>query len=417
MTLYLGVITLFVAFFYMLLLFVQQFQRNRAYQASYDLKCNLLERQVKNITSDKAKPSLEEAAWSGWRKFRVRKIVEENATTKSFYFLPHDGKSLAGFLPGQHITFRLKVPGQSKPVIRCYSLSNSAKKTNYYRVTIKKQLAPPNKEGAPNGVSSCYFHNDLLKGDVLDVRAPSGKFYLDLTEKTPIVLIGGGIGLTPSLSMLNTLIDIGSERKIHFLYAVQGKEEQIMEAHFLAMEKKLKNFTFHRFYSACEEEELSETVHQGFISCPLMRDIGIEFDADFYICGPPPMMNAIVGGLESEGISQDRIHFESFGPASVSKKSEVKPSDVSDSSAKHSISFSLSDKNVEWDPSQGSVLDAAESVGVDIQSGCRAGSCGTCLTAILEGDVSYLDDAGLDIEKGSCLACIAIPNGPLKLHA
>lgn len=416
MTLYLGITVLIIAFSYLLLLFVQQFQRNRAFQANFALKRNLLERQVSSIIDKNTKSKQDKAAWSGWRKFRLDRIVEENDTIKSFYFVPHDGKPLAGFQPGQHITFRLKVPGQSKPVIRCYSLSDSNTQKGYYRVSIKKQLAPPKSPDAPNGVSSCYFHDELMEGDVLDVRAPSGKFYLDLTEKTPIVLIGGGIGLTPSLSMINSLADIDSERKVHLLYAVQNKQELIMEAHFLALQEKLKNFTFHRFYGQCDEAELSDTVHQGFISCPLMRDIGIGFDADFYVCGPPPMMDAIVGGLESEGVSQDRIHFESFGPASVSKKKEAKPV-AKEGAVTHQIAFSLSGKNVEWDASQGSVLDAAESVGVDIQSGCRAGSCGTCLTAILEGEVSYIDDAGVDIEDGSCLACIAIPKGPLKLHA
>jgi len=386
MTLYLGTVILFIASSYVMLLFFQQCFRARAHQVNFDLKRNLLENQVNVIISNNAKPKQEEAAWSGWRKFRVKKIVQENDTIKSFYFVPHDGKSLASFLPGQHITFQLKVPGQSKPVIRCYTLSNSIKRKNYYRVSIKKQLSPADKKDAPNGVSSCYFHDELMTGDVVEVRAPSGKFYLDLTEKTPIVLIAGGIGLTPSLSM---------------------------------REARLPNFSFHRFYGVCDDSDLSKNIHKGYIDCSSLRDLGIEFDSDFYICGPPPMMNAIVDGLESQGVSQERIHFESFGPASVSKKSKVKPAltVVSDKKIAHPVSFSLSDKNVEWDPSQGSVLDIAESAGVDIESGCRAGSCGTCLTAILEGDVSYVDGAGVDIEKGSCLPCIATPNGPLKLHA
>ena len=422
MTIYLGTTILFIAFSYVMLLFFQQFLRARAHQVNFDLKRNLLEKQVNVIISNNAKPKQEEAAWSGWRKFRVKKIVEENDTIKSFYFVPHDGKPLASFLPGQHITFQLKVPGQSKPVIRCYTLSNSIKRKNYYRVSIKKQLAPLDKKDAPNGVSSCYFHDELLEGDVVDVRAPSGKFYLDLTEKTPIVLIAGGIGLTPSLSMLNTLSDVKSSRKIHLLYAVQTKEEQIMEKKLLARQARLPNFSFHRFYGVCDDSELSKNIHKGYIDCSSMRDLGIEFDSDFYICGPPPMMNAIVDGLEAQGVSEQRIHFESFGPASVSKKSKVKPAltvvgDTNEAKLAHPVSFSLSDKNVEWDPSQGSVLDIAESAGVDIESGCRAGSCGTCLTAILEGDVSYAEDAGIDIEKGSCLPCIATPNGPLKLHA
>ena len=416
MILHLGNAILFIASFYVMLLFFQQFLRARAHQVNFSLKRSLLENQVNGIISNNVKPKLDEAAWSGWRKFRVKKIVQENGSIKSFYFVPHDGKPLASFLPGQHITFNLKVPGQSKPVIRCYSLSNSVKRENYYRVSIKKQVAPPNEENLPNGIASSYFHDILMKGDVLDVRAPSGKFHLDLTEKTSIVLIAGGIGLTPSLSMLNTLSDMRSDRKIHLLYAVQNKEELIMEKHILARLQRLKNFSFHRFYGSCDESELSDTVHEGYIDCSKLRDLGIEFDSDFYICGPPPMMNAVVGGLESQGVNQERIHFESFGPASVSKKSTVKPV-VDENTTTHPVSFSLSNKKVEWDASQGSLLDIAESAGVDIQSGCRAGSCGTCLTAVLEGEVSYADDAGVDIEKGSCLPCIATPNGPLKLHA
>ena len=77
----------------------------------------------------------------------------------------------------------------------------------------------------------------------------------------------------------------------------------------------------------------------------------------------------------------------------------------------------MSDAEVEWTQAQGSILDAAESIGVNIESGCRAGSCGTCLTAIAEGQVTYIDEPGMEIEKGSCLACIAIPAGKLKLNA
>jgi len=420
MSLYLGSTILFVALLYVTLLFFQQFMRTRAHQANYNLKRNLLEKQVHGIISNNANtaPKADEAAWSGWRKFRVKKIVQENDTIKSFYFVPHDGKSIASFEPGQHITFQLKVPGQSKPVIRCYSLSNSNRKKNYYRVSIKKQVAPPNKSDAPNGVSSCYFHDELVVGDVLDVRAPSGKFYLDLTEKTSIVLIGGGIGLTPSLSMLNTLFDMKSKRKIHLLYAVQNKHDQIMEKRLLSKQAYLPNLSFHRFYTECDDSDLSKTVHKGFIDCAKMKKLGIKFDSDFYVCGPPPMMNAIVEGLESNGVSKERIHFESFGPASISKKNIAKKPVVVDENFKqHTVSFSVSDKKTVWDQSQGSVLDVAEAVGAEIQSGCRAGSCGTCLTKIIEGEVSYVDDAGVDIEQGSCLACIAVPNGPLKLQA
>jgi len=318
----LGNIILSIAFLYLILLFFQQFRRARADQVNHNLKQSNLKDQFNNLLTTKPEPAQTDFTWSGWRKFRIDKVVEENDTIKSFYFAPVDGDPLAKFKPGQHLTFQLKIPGRSKPVIRCYSLSNSSNRKTFYRVSIKKQLPPPNAKEAPSGVASCYFHDELSEDDVLDVRAPSGKFYLDLAKETPIVLIAGGIGLTPSLSMLDTLFDNRSERKIHLLYAVQNKNEQIMEKRFVVFQKKLMNFSFHRFYTDCDESELNDNVHQGFINCSLMPDLGIEFSSDFYVCGPPPMMNAMVDGLKSQGVSEDRIHFESFGPASVKKKPE-----------------------------------------------------------------------------------------------
>lgn len=417
---YLGIFILIAALAHLVLLLVQRVQRTRSYEQLIASERQILEKRASDLLVD-ANPvsNSKNIAWAGWRKFRLDKVVAENSSIKSFYFLAHDGKELPEYLPGQHLTFRLKVSGESKPVIRCYTLSDSCEK-GVYRVSVKRQAAPKEMADAPKGIASCYLHDSLDVGDVVDVKAPAGKFYLDETEKTPIVMIAGGIGVTPSLAMLNALASSGSPRTVILLYAVQNEKEKIMTALFDSLEKAIRHLTIYCFYTEPPGKALSANERHGYINISAMSDLGIPWDADFYVCGPPPMMKAIVPDLEKQGVDSSRIHFESFGPASVSKR-RVADSTISTQegieSESHSITFTMSDVQLEWTESQGSILDAAESMGVNIESGCRAGSCGTCLTAISEGQVSYIDEPGTEIEKGSCLACIAIPAGNLKLNA
>src|SRR3954466_5312971 len=153
--------------------------------------------------------------WNGYRKFRVARKVFECHDVYSFYLAPHDGKSLPAFKPGQYLTFQLDIPGRDKPVIRCYSLSDSHR-PDCYRVTIKKALAPPDCEGAKCGIASSYFCDTVKTGDILDVKAPSGHFFLDMAEEKPVVLISGGVGITPMVSMLNAIVESGQKREVWF---------------------------------------------------------------------------------------------------------------------------------------------------------------------------------------------------------
>ncbi len=141
------------------------------------------------------------AAWNGFRTFRVdRKDIEDVAQSVcSFYLVPEDAQPLPAFLPGQFLTFRLDVPtpvGTTEQIIRCYSLSD-APRPDYYRVSIKRVPAPAGS-GFPPGRSSNFFHDHVAVGDILQVRAPAGHFHIDRSD-APVVLIGGGIGITPML--------------------------------------------------------------------------------------------------------------------------------------------------------------------------------------------------------------------------
>ena len=410
---------------YCLFIFGQNFSANRlavAREAAELGHLNALTGEL--IERQRVKKEIDEGAWNGFRKFRVSKKQIEAKDQCSFYLTPHDGRPVPPFQPGQFLTFRLGIPDQRKPVIRCYSLSDCPR-PDHYRVTIKR-VPPPRDTEHPPGLSSNFFHDSIEEGQILDVRAPGGHFFLDTTRSTPVVLIGGGIGLTPVLSMVNHIVETGYKRETWFFYGVQNGEDHAMKEHLQKIDDEHDNINICVVYSRPREGEDVEGVdykYQGRVGADLFREVLPSNNYDYYFCGPPPMMNSLFEGLREWDVPEDKIHYEAFGPATVSKKkdadkaSEKAPSAVSDAAETVVVNFAKTGKEIAWDPDVGSLLDLAEDNDIAIDSGCRAGNCGTCETAIKSGDVEYLSEPGVLPDAGSCLACVAVPKGPITLDA
>ncbi len=364
-----------------------------------------------------------ELSWKGFRKFEIGRKVQEGGGICSFYLTPHDGKPLPPFKPGQYLTFGLDIAGQKRQVIRCYSLSDSPYHPDYYRCSIKAAPAPRDKPEAPPGLVSNHFHDSLNEGDIIDIKAPSGHFFMDTSKQSPVVLIGGGIGMTPMLSMLNQIIESGSTRETWFFYGVRDSSEQIMKEYLEQVARENENVHMCVCYSKAKETDVEGKDYQygERVSVELFKRLLPSNNYDFYMCGPPPMMNTVVPALEDWGVPEKNVHFEAFGPATVKKtKTEANKEAVEASSASAGvkITFAKSGMTLDWDPEIGSILDFAEENDIDgIDSGCRAGGCGTCIVAIKEGEIDYLNEPGEDPEAGSCLACISVPKGNLSLDA
>ena len=420
MLFYLGITILLIATIHLCLFVYGQLYRVRHYQKIYALERVLLQKKIKQLAFTKEGASRKEWSWDGWRKFRVDDIRVENKITKSFYLVPHDGKPLPEYLPGQYLTFRLKIPGVSKPVARCYSLSDFCNNTDRYRISVKHELAFPEGKGIPDGVASSYFHKSLEKGDILDVKAPGGKFFLDETEKTPVVLVAGGIGITPILAMLNSLYYKKSHRSVWLFYAIRDTEQMMMTEHLEEVNRNYKSFNLFRFFSHMGDlnKHDSESNHQGSITSEVMQELGVPMSsADYYICGPKSMIDTVVGGLVRHNVSKDRIHFETFGPASVSLNKEKLENTKPTSGAAIPVSFTVSGKTIDWFEESGTLMDMMDEQGIPYESGCRTGGCGTCETAILEGEVEYENEPEYEFEKGSCLPCVCKPKTSLRLNA
>lgn len=358
--------------------------------------------------------------WDGIRKFEIANKVPEADGVHSFYLVPHDGKPLPPFNPGQFLTFSLRMPGAAKPVIRCYSLSDSPGKP-HYRVSIKKVPPPRDKPDLPSGLSSTYFNDQLAAGDILDVKAPGGQFFLDETSPKPVVLIGGGIGITPVLSMLNTICESGSRRETWFFLGVRNSNEHVQKDYLERLAAEHLNVNLHICYSdpLGGDEHNVDYQHEGRVSVDLFKQVLPSNNYEFYICGPPPMMNSLTEALDEWGVPEADVNFEAFGPASV-KKAPAAPKDGDATAAKAptaTVTFARSQKTVAWDGSHESLLDLAEANDIAMDCGCRAGNCGTCITALKSGDVSYLNEPGSPPENGSCLTCISVPKGDVTLDA
>jgi ferredoxin-NADP reductase len=362
----------------------------------------------------------EKAAWSGVRKFAVAKKVLECADTYSFYLEPHDRRPIAGFKPGQYLTFQLAIPGLGKPLVRCYSLSDCARPT-HYRVTIKR-CPPPPKTAHPAGLGSSFFCDVVKPGDILDVKAPAGHFHLDLEKEKPAVLISGGVGITPMIAMAHALIEAGSTRECWFFFGARNSEDHMLRTETLALVQRHPNLKLHICYSRPGPDDVlgRDYQHEGRVTVELMKSLLPSQNYNFYLCGPGPFMESITTDLYDWGVPDAAIHFEAFGPASVKRKAKastgytIAPMPVASGLT---VAFAKTGGKAVWRPEFTSVLDAADACGVRIDAGCRAGNCGSCLVAIKSGEVEYVSAPGAEPELGSCLACICRPKGALVIDA
>lgn len=366
-------------------------------------------------------------AWTGLREFQVvRKVFEdESRTVCSFHLAPTDGRPLPPFRPGQYLTFELSLAdpatGRTEKVIRCYSLSDRPG-LDHYRISIKRVPAPPDRSDLPPGMGSNHFHDAIHQGSRVKAKAPGGHFVLE-PGGDPVVLVAGGIGITPLLSMLNATLESGSTREIWLFYGVRNSAEHPMKEHLERLAATHPNFRLQVCYSRplTGDAEGRDYQHAGHVEINRLRLTLALRPYHFYICGPSALLESLVPALDEWGVPEHRIHYEAFGPSSLNRphRQGATPPRESPSpeGATITVTFMKSGKSLPWDDSAGSLLELAERHGIRVTSGCRAGGCGTCQTEIREGTVRYIQPPDCDPPPGTCLLCIARPVGNISLSA
>jgi len=337
-----------------------------------------------------------------FRSFEVTKIVDESSVIKSFWLEPKDGKGFVRHEAGQHLPVRLNLPASSEPTLRTYTLS-LAPSDSAYRISIKK-----------DGLFSTHMHEQVSVGDEIEVRAPQGNFTIDSEESRPVVMLGAGVGITPFTAMLRHLVHEGlrtrTMRPAWLFQAARTADERGFDKEF---EKLLQQsggqLHMVRLLDETDEPENPQKGIKGRLSIDLLKGVLPFDDYDFYLCGPPPFMEALYNDLRDMNIPDKRIFFEAFGPASVKRRPDggVPASDIANVPVE--VSFSASGKSSTWQPDAGSLLELAEKADLSPPFSCRMGSCGSCKTTVIDGKVAYDTQPNFPLAENEALICCGYP--------
>lgn len=254
-----------------------------------------------------------EGGWAGFRAFKVERKVKESDVITSFYLFPADGKEPAAFEPGQYVSVKVDIPGEPYTHIRQYSLSNAPDRP-YYRISVKREDEAPDR---PAGKVSVYLHRQVKEGDTLWVSAPAGSFTLDRKDSRPVVFLSGGVGLTPLVSMLNTLAAEAPERQVTFIHAARNGKVHAMREQVEELARNHQQISVYWCYDKPTEEDKAQKVFhkEGHIDLPWLQSTVPTKDASFYFCGPVPFMKAVNSALKAWGVPAADIHYEFFGPS------------------------------------------------------------------------------------------------------
>lgn len=341
--------------------------------------------------------------------YEIADIQRESEAISSFTLGRADGKALAAYRPGQFLPIRLTIPGQEAPVIRTYTLSD-APGADHYRLSIKRQ-------GGMALVSN-FLHEHAKPGFALEAMAPRGRFVLDQSSQRPVVLISGGVGITPMIAMANHIINEGQRtrnfRRTTFVHGARNGQAHAFAGHIRRLAGEHDAFSAHIRYShPGDGDRLGETHDsEGHVDIALLKSILPFDDHEFYLCGPPPFMQALHDGLIGLGVREERIHYESFGPATVLKhdaETEQPPAKGEPADGPVAVRFADSELEVDWSPDQGTLLELAESLGLSPEFACRSGICGTCATRLKCGAVDYLEEPSAPHADDEVLICCATP--------
>lgn len=248
-----------------------------------------------------------EGGWNGWRSFVVADRIRESSHITSFILKPQDGRPVLRHKPGQYLTFRLK-PNGCPELKRNYSIS-SAPNGQYYRISVKR-------EAAGQG-GSRFLHDEIQVGDLLDTTPPAGDFYLTDVPQRPVILLSGGVGLTPMVSMAETIARDHPTLDAHYVHGTICSDTHAMDQHVRDLARNRPNVRVVTFYSKPLESDVLGKTHEGegFISIDWLTKNTPLHDADVFLCGPKPFLKTFITGLALAGVPSGRIHYEFFGPA------------------------------------------------------------------------------------------------------
>ncbi len=346
-------------------------------------------------------------SWDGTRAFTVKAIHPESEIIKSFYLAPTDGAPIPDYKPGQFLGFEFDIPGAASPVVRTYTVSDSGPKDGCYRISVKRE---------PEGTASKFLHDQIAVGSEINVRAPGGDFYLTDGD-APLVLLAGGVGITPLLAMVNHLTEQNSDRPVYLFHAVLNGHVQAFASHLADLDRDFANVTLKVAMDAPAETDSPDIT--GRLSIDVLKKhmpAGTLDQAAVFMCGPVPFMKALYQGLRDAGLARDQINYEFFGDGELfeAPSATEAPAVAGDGP---SVVFQSSGKTLVWDDRHDTLLALAEANDIMPPFSCRSGFCHTCKVSLLSGEIEYTESGIIEPEADEVLLCCAIPKDDVTVDA
>jgi ferredoxin-NADP reductase/Fe-S-cluster-containing hydrogenase component 2 len=346
-------------------------------------------------------PATGKIRWHGKLVLAEKKDVTHDV--KTFRFLPTEGTGIPfDYLPGQFLTLHI-APG-GVPTRRSYTIASTPTWRDRIEITVKREA---------HGLVSRFLHDELKPGDEVEAEAPNGSFYFTGKEAASILLIGGGVGITPMMSAARYLTDIGWPGTVHLMLGFRTSGDYIFRDEIAGLQARNPNLRVTVTMSRADDAWRGR---RGQIDASLLAEAlsGIAYERA-HICGPPPMMESVKSALLELGMDGERVRTEAFGTV---KRDPTAKGSVSEAIG-GTVLFQTSDTRAPV-PVGSTILEAAEQAGIFIDNACRSGTCGSCRVKLTAGAVRMpVEDALTEQDKaeGYILTCQAEISGEVTVEA
>ena len=361
--------------------------------------------------------------WSG--ELRVARVFDETPDVRTFRLVALDGGELPfSHEPGQYLNLALNIDGRR--VNRSYTIASSPTRAHYCEVTIKRSAT---------GTGSLHMHDTIRAGSLIKVSAPAGRFVFTGAQAKRVVLIAGGVGITPLMSMVRYLTDRCWAGDIYFVISVRKQADLIFRDELTYLERRFPNL--HVCATLSKEEGTAWQGERGTITQDLLRRFVPSLtEGPVYLCGPDGMMAAMRKLLAEMGVAETDVKTEAF----VSPPAAAGPAPEAEAFVQSGVALAVDMAAGDWPRFDGeaalvrfqrsgkavgvvsnqTILETAEAAGVVIPFECRAGICGQCKTRLLTGRVTMESEDALSVAekaRGLILACQSHPQGNVTIDA
>jgi ferredoxin-NADP reductase len=335
---------------------------------------------------------------------RLAKVFVETPEVRTFRLVAPSGTTLPfQHLPGQFLTLRLNINGRD--VRRSYTIASSPTRAAYCELTVKRE---------EQGYVSRYLHDVVREGATFNVSAPAGRFTFTGTEAKEIVMIAGGVGITPLMAKIRYLTDIAWPGKIHVVYSVKTERDIIFRSELEELQRRFPNLKVD--VTVTREASAEWTGKRGRLSAAMLMSIVPDVaQSRVHLCGPTEMVEPLKKALRELGVADEQMKSEAFGSPSRKRSdgsTALAPQgseNTNGAASTSSIRFARSKKRLAGVGAR-TVLELAESLGITLPYDCRSGVCGQCKTRLLSGSVVMATEDALDPldrANGLILACQA----------